>query len=131
LCAEDLEIRHSFLVSDNIHLSILIGLNFILSTGAEIRHKEHVLRFEFEEDDVIDVHLLIITRAPKTTETSDEEHEDSVPPARINMITKAQQVPFDSLGFDINPKLPVENKVLLLEVLQEHHGCFAEKVEVL
>jgi hypothetical protein len=38
------------------------------------------------------------------------------------MITKAQQVPFDSLGFDINPKLPVENKVLLLEVLQEHHG---------
>lgn len=129
--SEDLEIRHSFLVSDNIHLPMLIGLDFILSTGAEIRHKEHVLRFEFDEDDVIDVPLLIKTRALKTTDTSDEELEDSVPPARINMITKTKQVPFDSLGFDINPKLPVENKVLLLEVLQKHHGCFAEKVEEL
>jgi hypothetical protein len=74
LLSEDLENTHSFMVADNFYMPFLLGLDFLLSTGAEIVNNEQTLRFAFSEADIVNVRMLIGLK------TKDEEYLEMARP---------------------------------------------------
>jgi hypothetical protein len=120
LLSEDLEIAHTFLVADNVYMPFLLGLDFLLSKGGEILHKDQVLRFIFSEDDIIDIAMLIDLK------TKDD-------PAYIPSVSALMKVKTESLletqGFDINPSLPLEQRKSILQAVLPYKECFAHSIE--
>jgi hypothetical protein len=122
LLSEDLEITHSFMVADNFYMPFLLGLDFLLSTGAEILQKEHTLRFVFSDDDIVDIPMLIGLK------TKEEDDSQDVPSVFMLMKVKKEH-PMDTQGFRINPSLPQEQRVAILDILSLYQDCFADSVE--
>jgi hypothetical protein len=103
-------------------MPFLLGLDFILSTGVDVLPKEQVLRFIFDVDDVVEVPMLVGTR-------DDIDSDDDSKEVPIGMIIKMETQEIDTHGFNINPRLPLEQRQRLLEILLEYQDCFADSLE--
>jgi hypothetical protein len=118
--SDTLQIRHSFMITDNPHVPLLLGLNFLVQTRCDLSIMDSLLVSHLpDRTEVVDIEVPL--------QSDNKEQASTKEVLTIAVVSTRNEL--DLSGFHINPALPNDRQKALHDVLLGHSGLFGDQIE--